>query len=116
MNKHQLTHGIGQRLRWQHSDASLQSDEGNGCSGSTKYEKHASTTTVEREKPFKATEHRVITLPKSMPHFINYEHMKLPSFAWPLCAALAYHGLMQNTDCQSCMADIASPSEYLLLP
>ncbi len=51
-----------------------------------------------------------------MPHFINYEHMKLPNFAWPLCAALAYHGLMQSTDCQSCMADIKSPTKYLLLP
>jgi hypothetical protein len=51
-----------------------------------------------------------------MPQFINYEHMRLPKFAWTLCAALAHHGLMQSTDCQSCMVDIPSPAEYLLLP
>lgn len=61
---------------------------------------------------------RVITstttrLPPSMPQFISYAHMLLPRYAWPLCSALAYHGLLQGTHCDTCLIDTTSPTSYL---
>lgn len=101
-------------MQRQLSDGSSQSDERSNQTSDTASETHASSTITEQEKPLPASERLVI--PQSMPHFINYEHMRIPKFAWPLCAALAYHGLMQGTDCNNCMDDIQSPTDYLRLP
>lgn len=101
-------------MQRQHSDSSPQSEESSNQDSGTASETHAASTITGQEEALPASERLVI--PHSMPQFINYEHMRLPKFAWPLCAALAYHGLMQGTVCDSCMDDIQSPTDYLLLP